>query len=219
MQQVRASTGDGTPTITIEGVDRLDSAHHRVIPDRIEVGTFLIAAAITGGAVTVDNARARDLETLLGALEAAGCRVAVAGDSISLSRDGALTPQDMETAPHPGFPTDLQAQYMALMTQAEGESVIHETVFENRFQHVPELARMGADIQVEQALARVRGPARLSGAHVMATDLRASACLVLAALVAEGASRIHRIYHLDRGYERMEDKLRALGADVRRVGD
>ncbi len=208
--------GAGGERITIEGVERLGGARHRVIPDRIEIGTFLIAAALTGGDVGVEEARAADLATLLEALAEAGCAIETSERGIRLRRDGSLRPRSIATAPHPAFPTDLQAQYMALMTQAEGECSIHETVFENRFQHVPELARMGATIRVDQGLAWVRGPSRLSAANVMATDLRASACLVLAALAAEGTTLVHRIYHLDRGYEAMEEKLRGLGADVRR---
>jgi UDP-N-acetylglucosamine 1-carboxyvinyltransferase len=208
--------GAGDERLTIEGVDRLDGASHRVIPDRIETGTFLIAAALTGGDVTVEGARSEHLGALLDALAEAGCAVDSGEHGIRLRRDRALRPRSVATGPHPAFPTDLQAQYMALMTQAEGECSIHETVFENRFQHVPELARMGATIRVDQAMAWVQGPSALSGANVMATDLRASACLVLAALAAEGTTLVHRIYHLDRGYEGMEAKLRALGAEVRR---
>lgn len=211
--------GDGTATITIEGVERLGSGRHRIIADRIEVGTFLIAAAITGGDVVVRRASGEHLEALLVALRAAGCEIEIGDDEIRLRRSSSLRPHSVTTGPHPGFPTDLQAQYMALMTQAEGRCSIHETVFENRFQHVPELARMGADIEADQATAWIRGPSSLSGAHVMATDLRASASLVLAALVAEGTTFVHRIYHLDRGYERMETKLRALGAEAHRGED
>jgi UDP-N-acetylglucosamine 1-carboxyvinyltransferase len=211
--------GAGSPTVTIHGVERLAGATHRVIPDRIESGTFLIGAAVTGGDVTLTDARPEQLGTLLEILAANGCAVDVDRHSVRVRREGSLRARDVATAPYPGFPTDLQAQYLALMTQAEGMSRIHETVFENRFQHVPELARMGARIEVDQGEAIVSGPAQLTGAHVMATDLRASACLVLAALVADGETRIHRIYHLDRGYEAMEEKLRALGADVTRAGE
>jgi len=211
--------GAGTPTITIEGVERLHGATHRVIPDRIECGTFLIGAALTGGDVTITDARPDHLHALLAVLEAAGCSVEADRETVRVRRQGPLGAHDVDTAPYPGFPTDLQAQYMALMTQAQGVSRIHETVFENRFQHAPELARMGARIEVDQAEATVAGPTRLAGAHVMATDLRASACLVLAALAAEGPTRVHRIYHLDRGYEAMEEKLRALGADVARIAE
>jgi len=211
--------GAGTPTITIDGVERLHGATHRVIPDRIECGTFLIGAALTGGDVTITDARPEHLHALLEVLAAAGCSVEADRATVRVRRQGPLCAHDVDTAPYPGFPTDLQAQYMALMTQAEGVSRIHETVFENRFQHAPELARMGALIEVDRAEATVAGPTRLGGAHVMATDLRASACLVLAALAAEGPTRVHRIYHLDRGYEAMEEKLRALGADVTRASE
>ncbi len=218
--------GAGSEHITIEGVDRLGGAAHRVIPDRIETGTFLIGAALTAGDVTAEGGRAADLEALLEVLAAAGCTVESAPGSIRVRREGALRPVSVATAPHPGFPTDLQAQYTTLMTQADGTSEIHETVFENRFQHVAELGRMGAAVELvrqggeaahqEPGTARVHGPTPLSGAHVMATDLRASASLVLAALAARGRTVVHRIYHLDRGYAAMEEKLRALGAEVRR---
>ena len=211
--------GAGSETLEIEGVDRLAGATHRVIADRIEVGTYLMAAAISGGQVMVDGARGEDLAPLLEKLAEAGCDIETSDRGIELSSTGRLEPKDVVTAPHPGFPTDLQAQYMALMTQATGQATICETVFENRFQHVPELVRMGADIQVDGTFARVHGPTPLSGARVMATDLRASASLVLAGLVASGETLVDRIYHLDRGYERMETKLRALGANVERVSD
>ena len=199
-------SGAGSDTIEIEGVDRLSGTSHRVIPDRIEAGTYLIAAAITGGEILVEEARASDLAPLLEKLSEAGCMVRSSDAGIHLAST-TLRPRDVVTAPYPGFPTDLQAQYMALMTQADGQATICETVFENRFQHVPELVRMGADIQVDGTLARVRGKTPLSGADVMATDLRASACLVLAAVAAEGVTTVDRIYHLDRGYEQMQAKL------------
>ncbi|MEO8197046.1 MAG: UDP-N-acetylglucosamine 1-carboxyvinyltransferase [Thermoanaerobaculia bacterium] len=209
--------GAGTETIRLRGVPALSGATHRVIPDRIEAGTYLIAAAITGGEITLVGAAAADLEPLLDLLR--GCGVAVdvgAGGEITVARPGALKPRDVVTAPFPGFPTDLQAQSMALATQADGLTTICETVFENRFQHAAELARMGADIHLDGRYARVHGRTALSGATVMATDLRASACLVLAGLVAEGETIVDRIYHLDRGYEAMEAKLNALGANVAR---
>ena len=209
--------GAGTDTIEIHGVDRLHGAEHEIIPDRIECGTYLTAAAMTGGDVTVDGARTADLAPLLERLVEAGSQVEQTEGGLRLHRSGALRARDMITAPHPGFPTDLQAQYMACMTQAEGVSTICETVFENRFQHVPELARMGARIEIDGSYARVSGPTALSGAKVMATDLRASACLVLAALAAEGETVVDRIYHLDRGYEHMEEKLGSLGAVVERA--
>ena len=208
--------GAGTDSLRIAGVDRLRGARHRVIPDRIEGGTYLVAAAITGGDVTVENLDPAALKPLLEKLEECGAEVEIGDDRVRVRRPGPLKARDIVTAPHPGFPTDLQAQYMALMTQAEGPATICETVFENRFQHVPELARMGARIAVEGSYARVAGPTRLSGAKVMATDLRASACLVLAGLVAEHETVVARIYHLDRGYDRMELKLQALGASVER---
>jgi UDP-N-acetylglucosamine 1-carboxyvinyltransferase len=212
--------GVGTPTLTVEGVDELDGAVHQVIPDRIEGGTYLIAAALTGGEVTLEQTEPADLAPLLEKLADSGARVETgteAGESwIRVRREGDLSALELETAPHPGYPTDLQAQLMALMTQAHGVSSIRETVFENRFQHVPELTRMGADIEVEGNRAEVRGPTPLAGAAVMATDLRASACLVLAGLVARGETVVDRIYHLDRGYESMESKLQNLGAKVER---
>jgi UDP-N-acetylglucosamine 1-carboxyvinyltransferase len=209
--------GAGEDAIEIQGVDSLSGAEHTIIADRIEAGTYLAAAAMTGGDVTVTGIRAADLAPLLEKLAEAGCRIELGEGSVRLSLAGPLRAGDVLTAPYPGFPTDLQAQYMALMTQAEGVSTICETVFENRFQHVPELARMGAQIDIDGSYARVHGPTGLSGAKVMATDLRASACLVLAGLAAEGQTIVDRIYHLDRGYEKMELKLRALGARVERV--
>lgn len=203
-------------TLTIEGVDELHGARHDIIGDRIEGGTYLVGAAMTGGDVTLEGARAADLAPLLEKLAETGAVVDIEHDSIRVRADGPLRSVDMETSPHPGFPTDLQAQYLALMTQANGISTVAETVFENRFQHVPELARLGAVIEVQGNTARIHGPTPLTGAHVMATDLRASACLVLAALVARGETTIHRIYHLDRGYERMEEKLQKLGVHVER---
>ncbi len=209
--------GAGEETIEIEGVSELGGARHNIIPDRIEAGTYLIAAAITGGDLVVNGADSVDLAPLVEKLVEAGCDLDVGDDSIHLRRSGDLKPRDVLTAPHPGFPTDLQAQYMALMTQAEGQSTICETIFENRYQHVSELTRMGANIQIDGSYARVHGPTPLSGATVMATDLRASASLVLAALAATGETIVDRIYHLDRGYEHMEVKLQSLGARVERV--
>jgi UDP-N-acetylglucosamine 1-carboxyvinyltransferase len=209
--------GAGEERIEIEGVDRLGGADHAILPDRVEGGTYLIAAALTGGDVTVDHLHATDLAPLLEKLAESGAEVETGAGWVRVRRDGELLPRDVVTAPHPGFPTDLQAQYMALMTQARGHAAICETVFENRFQHVPELARMGASIAVEGNLARVTGPTPLSGANVMATDLRASACLVLAGLVAQGETVVDRIYHLDRGYEAMERKLQSLGGRVERI--
>lgn len=209
--------GEGGETIEIEGVDELHGAEHPVISDRIEGGTYLVGAALTGGDVTLVDADSAALAPLLEQLAQIGAAVADGPDGIRVRADGRLQAADIETAPHPGFPTDLQAQYLALMTQAEGSATIRESVFENRFQHVPELMRMGADLQVEGRDVKVKGPTPLAGANVMATDLRASACLVLAGLIADGETIVDRIYHLDRGYEAMEEKLRALGARVERI--
>ena len=209
--------GAGEESIEIEGVESLGSADHEIISDRIETGTYLIAGAITGGEVEVEGGRAADLEPLLEKLDEIGCEVEARAGFIRVSAGDELVARSIVTAPYPGYPTDLQAQYMALMTRARGLSTICETVFENRFQHVPELRRMGAEISVEGRIARVHGPSALSGAKVMATDLRASACLVLAALAADGETFVDRIYHLDRGYQEMELKLQSLGARVRRV--
>jgi UDP-N-acetylglucosamine 1-carboxyvinyltransferase len=208
--------GEGSETLVIEGVPRLGAATHSVIPDRIEAGTYLIGAAMTSGDVRMEGSSPADLAPLLEKLDEIGARVDTGEHWIRVTRDGDLQPRGIVTAPHPGFPTDLQAQYMALMTQASGVSTVSETVFENRFQHVPELVRMGADIRIEKDFAHVHGPSRLTGTSVMATDLRASASLVLAALVATGETVVHRIYHLDRGYENMESKLQNLGARVER---
>jgi len=208
--------GAGTETIVVDGVDSLGGAEHTIIPDRIEGGTYLIGAALTRGDVILEQARAADLAPLLDKLAEVGATVEVAGDSIRVRSDGELTARDVATAPHPGFPTDLQAQYMVLMTQANGVATIRETIFENRFQHAPELARMGADVRVDGGTAHVHGPTPLAGAGVMATDLRASACLILAGVAAEGETVVDRIYHLERGYEGMELKLQSLGARVAR---
>ncbi len=209
--------GAGEATLVIEGVESLGGCEHKVIADRIETGTYLIAGAMTGGDVTVEGSHAADLAPLLEKLDENGATVEGRDDSIRVRCQGELRPRGIVTEPHPGFPTDLQAQYTALMTQANGLATVAETVFENRFQHVPELVRMGADIQIEGTHALVHGATPLSGATVMATDLRASACLVLAGLVAEGETIVDRIYHLDRGYETMESKLQSLGARVERI--
>ena len=208
--------GAGEETIRIEGVDQLGGADHEIIGDRIEGGTYLVGAALTGGDVTLTGTDSRDLAPLLEALAAAGASVETGPAGIRVSSGGGLRAHDVVTAPHPGFPTDLQAQYIALMTQAEGTSRVTETIFENRFQHVAELTRMGAEIDVDGRQATVHGRRPLSGASVMATDLRASACLVLAGICASGETHVERIYHLDRGYEGMERKLQALGARVER---
>jgi UDP-N-acetylglucosamine 1-carboxyvinyltransferase len=209
--------GAGTDVIQIEGQDRLGGAVHRVIPDRIETGTYLVAAALIGDGVELTGCRADHIEPILGQLRATGVGIEVNGDTLKVTSGGPLTAHDLRTEPHPGFPTDMQAQYVALMTQAHGTAVISETIFEHRFMHIAELLRMGADIRIDGHTAVVVGPQQLTGAQVMATDLRASACLVLAALVASGTTTINRIYHLDRGYEAIETKLGALGAAVERI--
>ncbi|WP_242104598.1 MULTISPECIES: UDP-N-acetylglucosamine 1-carboxyvinyltransferase [unclassified Lysobacter] len=211
-------SGAGTPRITIEGVDTLRGGSHAVVADRIETGTFLVAAAMTGGRVVARNARPDTLDAVLDKLREAGADVMVEGDSIALDMRGRRPRAvDIVTAPHPGFPTDMQAQFMAMNCIAEGTGIIHETIFENRFMHVQELLRLGADIRVDGHTAVVRGIERLSGAPVMATDLRASASLILAGLAADGDTLIDRIYHLDRGYENIEAKLSGLGAKIRRL--
>jgi len=210
-------SGAGTDEIIIEGREALGAARHSVIPDRIEAGTYIVAGALMGEKVEVGNCRPGHLEPVLAQLRAAGVEIEVEGDCVRVSRPERLHAQDLQTAPHPGYPTDMQAQYMALMTQAEGTSAITETIFERRFMHVGELLRMGADIRIDGRTCVVVGPRRLTGAQVMATDLRASACMVLAALAADGITVIDRIYHLDRGYESMEAKLQGLGASVERI--
>ncbi len=210
-------SGAGTSTITIDGVDRLYPATVRVIPDRIETGTYMVAAALTGGCIRILDADARHLKAVMAKLKKTGTEVDTSDGAIRVTGRRPVTSVDIKTLPYPGFPTDMQAQFMVLMCIANGLSMISETIFENRFIHVLELQRMGADIQVSGNHAMVRGAARLSGAQVMASDLRASACLVLAGLVAEGTTRISRVYHLDRGYAALEDKFRSLGADIERV--
>ena len=210
-------SGIGTTTLIIEGVRALKPARYATLPDRIETGTHLIAAAITGGDITTRHTRPDLLEAVLEKLEAAGAEITRGDDHIRLVQRGRPRAVSIRTAPFPAFPTDMQAQFMALNTIAQGTATIIETIFENRFMHVPELARMGADITIEGHTATVHGVEKLSGAPVMATDLRASACLVLAALAAEGESTIDRIYHLDRGYDAIEKKLSALGADICRI--
>jgi len=209
--------GAGTDRIVVEGVERLHGATHPVMADRIETGTFAVAVAAAGGDATIRGAQPDTLDAVLAKLADAGAQLEVAGDSIRVVRRRQLAPVTLRTAPYPGFPTDMQAQMMALATRAEGTSLLTETIFENRMMHVQELVRLGADIDVEGNTAIVRGVAKLTGASVMATDLRASACLVIAALMAEGTTMIDRIYHLDRGYERIEQKLSTLGAQIRRV--
>ena len=212
--------GAGTATIRVQGVSRLHGAHYRINPDRIEAGTFLIAGAITGGDLTVADCNPAHLSALISKLDEAGVRVDLLGpDSVRVRPAARLRAADISTEEYPGFPTDMQAQYMALAPQAEGVSVVRENIFENRFMHVQELVRMGADIKVDVRTATVRGPAKLSAAAVMCSDLRASASLVLAALVADGESILDRVYHMDRGYERIEEKLQGVGAQIRRMGN
>jgi UDP-N-acetylglucosamine 1-carboxyvinyltransferase len=209
--------GAGTSEIRVRGVDSLGGGRHEIIPDRIEAGTYLVAGAITGGRVVVEDCRPDQMTAVLDALRATGVGLEVSGGRIEAWSNGELRPIDVATSEYPGFPTDMQAQYMALMTRAHGMSVIEEHIFENRFQHVSELARMGADIELDGVRATVRGPTSLLGSEVMATDLRASASLVLAGLAAEGETILHRVYHLDRGYEALEEKVRSLGGHIERV--
>jgi|GEM_PF-1264 len=210
--------GLGSPEITIHGVKKLHSAVHEVIPDRIETGTWMIAACLTGGNLRLKNARLEHLASLVGPLREAGLHIGAEGYDILVHRNGRpLTGADIMTEPYPGFPTDLQAQFMTMLTLCTGAGLVTETIFENRFMHVPELCRMGADIRVQGHSAIIRGVPRLKGAEVMATDLRASVALVLAALVAEGETIINRIYHLDRGYENIVEKLGAVGAEIARL--
>jgi UDP-N-acetylglucosamine 1-carboxyvinyltransferase len=211
--------GAGTSTIYVQGVTNLHGAIYRINPDRIEAGTFLVAGAITGGDVKVADCNPEHLRAVIAKLEEAGAMIEVIGtDAVRVRSDGHLKAADISTEEYPGFPTDMQAQYMALATQADGVSLVKENIFENRFMHVQELVRMGANIKVDGRTATVRGPAQLSSAAVMCSDLRASASLVLAALVADGESILDRVYHMDRGYERIEEKLQSLGAQIQRMG-
>ena len=211
--------GAGTSTLRVQGVSKLHGAKHRIIPDRIEAGTFIIAGAMTGGDLNVAGCEPGHLTALLQKLEKTGVKTATTSDSIRVMGDNALNAADINTEEYPGFPTDMQAQYMALATQAEGTSVVAENIFENRFMHAQELVRMGANIKIEGRRAIVRGKSPLSAAAVLASDLRASASLVLAALVADGETIIDRVYHIDRGYEHIEEKLKAVGAEIRRMGE
>jgi UDP-N-acetylglucosamine 1-carboxyvinyltransferase len=209
--------GAGTSIIRIEGRDTLDPFDHAIIADRIEAGTFLAAVGATGGSVVIEGLPTEDLEPVISKLRQVGVEIERDGTGTVATRHGPLRATDATTAPHPGFPTDMQAQLMTLLSIAEGTSVLTETIFENRFMHVPELSRMGADIEIRNNSAIVRGVRTLEGASVMATDLRASASLVIAGLVAEGETVVRRVYHLDRGYERIERKLAAVGADIERI--
>jgi UDP-N-acetylglucosamine 1-carboxyvinyltransferase len=211
--------GAGTPTIRVQGVSRLKGAKHRIIPDRIEAGTFIIAGAMTGGDLNIAGCNPHHLDAILRKLEEVGVKTRSTVDSVRVMGDNPFRAADMITEEYPGFPTDMQAQFMALATQAEGTSVITENIFENRFMHAQELVRMGANIKIEGRRAVVRGKSPLSAAAVLASDLRASASLVLAALVADGETIIDRVYHIDRGYENIEEKLRGVGAQIRRIGE
>jgi UDP-N-acetylglucosamine 1-carboxyvinyltransferase len=211
-------SGAGTSRIVVEGVAKLHGARHAVLPDRIEAGTYAMAVAMTGGDVLLQNARPELLQSALDTLAQTGATITPTNEGIRVTRNGAgLDPIEVATAPFPGFPTDLQAQLMALMTRARGTSRITETIFENRFMHVQELARLGARIQLDGDTATIEGVDRLKGAPVMATDLRASVSLVIAALAAEGETMVNRVYHLDRGFERLEDKLARCGAAIERI--
>jgi UDP-N-acetylglucosamine 1-carboxyvinyltransferase len=209
--------GAGEGILTVDGVDELRTVRHAVIPDRIETGTFMAAAAVTGGDVTLLGADARHLDAVMLKFRESGVEFHDTDRGLRVTSSGRLSASDLKTMPYPGFPTDMQAQFMAMMSVAKGTSIIQERIFENRFMHVAELRRMGADISEEAGVATVRGGKALRGAEVMATDLRASASLVVAALAAHGTSTIYRLYHLDRGYDRIEEKLRRLGASVKRV--
>ena len=209
--------GAGTDTISITGVEKLHGASHRIMPDRIESGTFLVAAAAAGGDITLTDARPDILDNVLEKLQEAGATIKVSGSTINLKMNKRPTAVNVRTAPYPAFPTDMQAQFMAMNCIAEGSAMVVETIFENRFMHVQELRRLGAQIDVEGNTAVIKGYAQLQGAAIMATDLRASACLVIAGLVAQGETIVDRIYHLDRGYEHIEAKLSALGAQIRRI--
>jgi UDP-N-acetylglucosamine 1-carboxyvinyltransferase len=211
--------GAGTATIRVKGVAKLHGAKHRIIPDRIEAATFIIAGALTGGDINIAGCDPRHLDAVLQKLNEAGVKTTHTADSVRVMGDNPFHAADMVTEEFPGFPTDVQAQYMALATQAEGTSVISENIFENRFMHAQELVRMGANIKIEGSRAIVRGKTPLSAAAVLASDLRASASLVLAALVADGETIIDRVYHIDRGYENIEEKLRGVGAQIRRIGE
>jgi UDP-N-acetylglucosamine 1-carboxyvinyltransferase len=211
--------GAGTSTIRIQGVEKLHGARHRIIPDRIEAGTFVIAAVLTGGDLTLTNCDPTHLGSLIQKLEETGIKISASGDSLRVTNGHQLTAADISTEEYPGFPTDMQAQYMTLATQAQGTSIITENIFENRFMHAHELVRMGANIRVEGRRAIVRGKTLLSSAAVQCSDLRASASLVIAALVADGETILDRVYHIDRGYERIEEKLKGVGAQIRRIGE
>src|SRR5262249_36748441 len=209
--------GAGTPSITVDGAFELKGTTHHVIPDRIEAGTFLIAGAITGGQIEIVDSNPGHMGSVIEKLREAGVKIEIANGRMLVQSNGHLSAADVMTKEYPGFATDMQAQYMALMTQADGTSIITENIFENRFMHASELMRMGADIRIDGARAIVTGKSKLSGASVIASDLRASASLVIAALIADGLTVVDRVYHLDRGYETIEEKLRAVGSQIERV--
>ncbi|MBS0502213.1 MAG: UDP-N-acetylglucosamine 1-carboxyvinyltransferase [Proteobacteria bacterium] len=211
--------GIGTETLTIDGVKELHGATYAVMPDRIEAGSYACAVGLTGGSLELMGARANEMRATITALQEAGIEVEELRDGLKVTANGPLKPLTLSTAPYPGFATDMQAQFMAMLTMAQGSSLLTETIFENRYMHVPELARMGADIHVTGRSAVVRGVDHLNGAPVMATDLRASMSLIIAGLAARGETQVARVYHLDRGYERLEEKLSAVGADIERAGD
>jgi UDP-N-acetylglucosamine 1-carboxyvinyltransferase len=210
-------SGIGTNRIEIQGVNELHAADVQTIPDRIEAGTFLVAAALCGGTVTITNVLPNHLAAVTAKLQDAGAKLTFHADSITISRTSRISPVDVTASIYPGFPTDMQAQWTALMSVAEGTAVVTDSIYFDRFKHIPELIRLGADIEVKDNAAVVRGVKRLTGAKVMSTDLRASASLILAGLVAEGTTEVLRVYHLDRGYEAIEKKLLTLGADIERV--
>ena len=211
--------GAGTATICVKGVEKLHGAKHRIIPDRIEAATFVLAGALTGGDLNVSGCDPEHLSALLQKLHEVGIKTTARGDSVRVEGNGDLKAADVITEEYPGFPTDMQAQYMALATQADGTSIVTENIFENRFMHAQEMVRMGANIKIEGSRAVVQGKSPLSGAAVLASDLRASASLVLAALVADGETIIDRVYHIDRGYENIEEKLKGVGGEIRRIGE
>ena len=212
-------SGIGTERLVIQGKDQLHGASYQVMPDRIEAGSYACAAAITGGELELVGARTEDMAAILSGLRDAGIEISETEDGIRVKADRRVDALNLSTAPFPGFPTDMQAQFMAMLALANGTSVLTETIFENRYMHVPELARMGADVQVHGRTAVVKGVDELIGAQVMATDLRASMSLIIAGLAAKGETQVHRVYHLDRGYERLEEKLSAVGADIERAGE
>jgi UDP-N-acetylglucosamine 1-carboxyvinyltransferase len=211
--------GAGTSVITVEGVDELQPIEHAILPDRIEAGTFMVASALTRGDVLLKDCQPEHLDAVIVKLRSAGAEVSAEGGGLRVRGGAAIDPVDITTQPYPGFPTDMQAQLMVLALRARGQSVITETIFENRYMHVQELARMGADIHVDGRTAVIRGVKKLTGAKVMASDLRASAALILAGLVADGSTEVLRVYHLDRGYEHIEKKLARLGANIKRMKD